>query len=389
MNLILLTHPDSLNSTSMPRFARMIGEGMEARGHRVSYWTSPACFGRCPLAPQALRKWLGYIDQFLIFPWILRRRLKALPPDSLIVVVDQALGIWVPHLAHLPHVVHVHDFTALRSALDEFPENLTSRTGKIYQHLIRKGFSQARNFISVSEKTRTDLHGFHSGSPNLSEVVYNGVNPRFQPGDPLAARRGLARVLELPLVGGYLLHVGGNQWYKNRAGVIHLYEAWRRQHDRPIPLLLMGDPPSIPLRAACEASAFRDEIHFISSASDEVIQQAYAGASVFLFPSIAEGFGWPIAEAMASGCPVVTTNEAPMTEVAGNHCFLIPRMPRSGFQDWAATCAAIVEQAWLLQGDQREEWCREAVAHTRKFDQDQAIHRIEIIYRDILKDNQL
>jgi glycosyltransferase involved in cell wall biosynthesis len=388
MKLIILTHPASLNSTSMPRFSQMIGEGMKERGHRVEYWTSPIYFGRCPFAPRLFSKWLGYADQFVIFPWILKRRLKALPPDSLLVVVDQALGMWVRHLAHLPHVVHVHDFMALRSALGEFPENPTSRSGKIYQRLIRDGFSGARNFISVSEKTRTDLHGFLCDLPNRSEVVYNGVNPRFQPGDRSEERSALARAFELPLDAGYLLHVGGNQWYKNRVGVIYLYEGWKRQYNRPIPLLFMGETPSISLLRAKEASVFRDEIHFISDVSDDLIRKAYAGASVFLFPSIAEGFGWPIAEAMASGCPVVTTNEAPMTEVAGDHGFLIPRMPTEGVEDWARDCAPIVEQAWKLQGVQSEEWCREAVMHTRKFDQDEAINRIEKIYEDLLKDHQ-
>ncbi|WP_411826043.1 glycosyltransferase [Luteolibacter sp. AS25] len=389
MKLILITHPKSLQSTSMPRFARMIGEGMENRGHSVQYWTSESFFGKIGGIPKSVGKWLGYIDQFVIFPWILKKRLEGLPADSLIVVADQALGMWVPHFTFLPHVVHVHDFMALRSALGEFPENPTGRSGKIYQDLIRRGFSKAKNFISVSGKTQLDLEGFLIDQPKRSEMVYNGVNPRFQPLDAIAARAALAKETDLQLNEGYLLHVGGNQWYKNRIGVILLYNAWRQAHERKIPLLLIGEPPSERLRECREASCYREEIHFVSGASDETIRYAYAGAKVFLFPSLAEGFGWPIAEAMASGCPVVTTDEAPMTEVAGEFAYLLPKMPREGAEDWAAACAATVEKACQLEGEAREVWCRDGITHTQGFSQRKTHDRFEEIYQAILEEDQV
>ena len=61
---------------------------------------------------------------------------------------------------------------------------------------------------------------------------------------------------------------------------------------------------------------------------DDLVKMAYVGASLFLFPSLAEGFGWPIAEAMASGCPVITTNKRPMTEVTKGTGRLIEKMPK-------------------------------------------------------------
>src|SRR5690349_7566909 len=100
-----------------------------------------------------------------------------------------------------------------------------------------------------------------------------------------------------------------------------MYDAWCRTTSNPLPLLLIGLPPSEPIRTAYEASPYKSDIHLISNADNKIVNMAYSAATVFLFPSKAEGFGWPVAEAMCSGCPVITTDEAPMTEVAGGAGF--------------------------------------------------------------------
>ena len=122
-----------------------------------------------------------------------------------------------------------------------------------------------------------------------------------------------------------------------------------------MPLLLIGDQPSEELLLAQSKSSFKSDIHFISGVEDEYVRLAYAAASVFLFPSFAEGFGWPIAEAMASGCPVITTNEAPMTEVAGNAGFQINRCPQNANAalDWAVESAMVVDHVLTLSPGER------------------------------------
>jgi len=175
MQIFQFTHPDFLTSQSMPRFARMITDGMRARDHHVVEWTAKPLFYDLPF-PARFKKWLGYIDQFIVFPMQVRRRLRQLAPDTLFVFSDQALGPWVPLVANRPHVIHVHDFMALRSSLGEFAQNPTGWSGRQYQAMIRRGFGHGQAFISVSEKTRTDLHHFLPHKPRVSEVVYNGLN---------------------------------------------------------------------------------------------------------------------------------------------------------------------------------------------------------------------
>lgn len=153
MNIVLLTHPCFGNHRSMARYTRMLESGMKERGHRVEIWSPKAIFFSS-LFPSFISKWLGYIDQYVIFPFIIKHRSKLWPPDTIFVFTDHALGIWIPLLKNRNHIVHCHDFLAQRSSLDEIEYNRLSWTGRKYQSYIRNGYCQAKHFISVSQKNK-------------------------------------------------------------------------------------------------------------------------------------------------------------------------------------------------------------------------------------------
>ena len=369
----------------MPRFAQMLADGMRARGHEVAIWAPEAMFSRLP-APRSLKKWLGYVDQYLVFPSAVRRRLRQYPATTLFSFTDQALGPWVPLLRGRPRVVHCHDFLAQRSMLGEIPENPPGWSGQQYQTYIRRGYAEGQHFISVSQRTQEDLHRFLPAPPQRSDVVYNGLNQSFAPQNVAAVRAQLSQQTGVDLAAGYLLHVGGNHFYKNRVGVVEIYNAWRATSALGLPLLLVGEAPNEALTAAYAQSPYRQDIHLLSGLADQAVRLAYAGASVFLFPSLAEGFGWPIAEAMASGCPVITTSEAPMTEVAGEAGYLIPRRPSAAQQvaAWAQAAAQVVERVLQLSPAERQAVVEAGLQNAKRFNTDDALDRIEEIYRQIL-----
>lgn len=383
MKIVFFAHPLFLGSQSMPRFVSMLADGMKRRGYEVEVWRPEALFST--LKVSGLKKWLGYIDQYLVFPQKVKRKLRKENEEVLYVITDHALGPYVPLVANRPHVIHCHDFLAQRSALGEIPENMTSSSGRAYQAYIRKGYTQGKNFISVSEKTRTDLAAFLTEAPDRSDMVYNGISSLFKPETVMASRNTLAKRLNLDLSKGYILHVGGNQWYKNRTGVIAIYDQWRARYKQEIPLLLIGQHPNTLLSEKYDQSAYKDEIHFLKHIDDEGVKMAYAGASVFLFPSIAEGFGWPIAEAMASGSLVVTTNEAPMLEVAGDAAFLVNRRPSAADEQekWAEDAAAVLQNALSLSAEDRAAWIKKGKSNTARFDLEDALDRIERIYTSV------
>ncbi|MCU7547501.1 glycosyltransferase family 4 protein [Chitinophagaceae bacterium LB-8] len=385
MNLVIFTHPPFLSSQSMPKYVQMLAKGMRMRGHKVELWRPKSRFFLLPL-PKSMRKWMGYLDQYILFPIEISRRIKTCSRDTLFVFADQSLGLWVPQVATLPHIIHCHDFLAQKSALGEIPEHATGWTGKQYQRLIRRGFSRGKHFISVSENTREDLHRFLP-SPSLSEVIYNGLNQPFGLQDVEYARNILAQKTCLDLSKGYVLHVGGNQWYKNRIGVIEIYNAWRFNSSAKLPLIMIGASPSRDLLRTYSQSSFKDDIHLLSGIDDELVRMAYSGASVLLFPSLSEGFGWPIAEAMASGCPVITTNEAPMTEVAGGAGFLISRRPNceAAVTSWARGAADVLNKVVELSSEDRREVVNAGLRNVKRFQSEVAISNIEMIYKKVLQ----
>lgn len=385
MNIVFFAHPHFLGSQSMPRFANMLLTGMKARGWNVTILRPTPFASRVPAAG-VIRKWLGYIDQYIVFPISVKKQMKKFPEDTLFVFTDQALGPWVPLVSRRSYVIHCHDFLAQRSAQGRIPENPTGWLGRQYQAFIHRGYARGKYFISVSQKTKEDLHAFLPAEPVRSEVIYNGLNQSFEPHEPLMARAALSEHTGLRLGRGYLLHIGGNQWYKNRAGVIEIYNAWRSRFGERLPLLMIGKPPDRKLMEVHGKSRYKNDIHWIENLTDRFLPLAYAGASVFLFPSLAEGFGWPIAEAMACGCPVITTDARPMTEVAGNAAFLISVRPRNEDEVslWASEGANAVNHLMKLAPHERRLVIKAGLSNAKRFDREVALDRIEKVYREVL-----
>ncbi len=388
MNVVIFVHPNFLGSTSMPLFADALCEGLRAQGHDVAAWSPAPFFHRLP-CPQRLKKWLGYLDQYLLFPLSVRVRLRRVPHDTLFIFTDQALGPWVPLVADRPHVVHCHDFLALRSALGEVPRNPVSWTGRVYQKWIRAGFRHGRNFISVSARTRDELRRFLGEvetEPKLSVMVPNGLNHPYRPLAGETARSRLQAVGFAYPDAGFILHVGGNQWYKNRDGVLAIYAAYVEREPNPLPLLMLGAEPNTGLRSAAVQIPSPGKVAFVVRPPVEILEASYSAAAVLLFPSHAEGFGWPILEAMACGCPVLTTEDAPMTEVGADIASYLPVAPPSGdCRPWAGKSADLLLGALSRTAAERQRIRDVGIDRAQGFSASLTIKRYIDVYARVLE----
>ena len=373
-----------MTSQSMPRFTRMLEQAYVARGKKVQVWSpQPKVYALVPKG--RLSKWAGYIDQYILFPLWVRKQVKTQPDNTLYVFCDQALGPWVPLVKNKPHVVHVHDLLALRSALGDIPENPTSWSGKLYQRFIRHGFKQAKHFISISKKTRDDLQRFGQVSPATSDVVYNGLNYPYAPMPPSEALRILS-LAGLPApANGMLLHLGGSQWYKNLTGVIRLYIAYAKSEANPLPLWCVSPPPNSKVQMLLKEVPSQGQVLFFQGIDNQALQAAYSIARVFIFPSLAEGFGWPIIEAQASGCPVITSNAAPMNEIGGPAATYIPLLKfTDDAESWAQNGLAILKSILALPETQRSYLVEQGLSHAAKFNADDAIEGYLKTYQRVL-----
>lgn len=388
MKIILFTHPTFLAHQSMPRFAQMIKIGMQKKGHEVIEWSPNALFFKLASKKPFLEKWLGYIDQFLVFPIQVKLRIVSCSKETLFVFSDNALGPWIPLVRKRYHVVHCHDFLAQKAAFGLLPETKTGRSGKYYQKFIRWGYRKADNFICISKKTQTDLLLLLNKPPKIAQVVYNGLNQNFDPvKNILTVRKQLSNRYTIDLSKGYVLHVGGNAFYKNKLGVLEIYDQWAKDYNANVPLILIGEPPNAEMIAFKEKSLVSKSIYFISNIDDFHLQQFYQGATVMVFPSFYEGFGWPIVEAMASGSLVITTDEDPMREVAADAGFYIPKKPIEAEKllNWKILAAKELETIMQFTAAERRDAIEKSILRSKAFSAQGFADSIEAIYLEILQ----
>jgi len=384
MIIVLFSHPEFMSSQSMPRFAGMLKEAYMARGHCVEIWRPAARFYNF-VSKNGMKKWAGYIDQYILFPLTVRKLLREQSADTLFVFCDQALGPWVPLVRSRPHIVHAHDLLALRSALGLIPENPTSWTGRTYQKYIRRGFSKARNFISISNNTKSDLHEFGRVQPAVSEVVYNGLNYPFSAMAVPSAHEALAAAGLPACERGMLLHISGAQWYKNMPGLLQLYIAYAKRVANPLPLWCIGPPPNVALKVILSNLPANGQVLFFQKLNQQALVAAYSVADAFIFPSLIEGFGWPIIEAQACGCLVLTTDAPPMNEISGPAATLIPRLNFSDdIEAWAENAASSLIDLLSLEPAAKQDLVLKGRDHASCFDAETAINAYLKIYERVL-----
>lgn len=314
MKILLIGNYENLAQQSMQRFAEMLCEGLAAAGNEVRLVRPPVWLGRVRRGDAGLAKWVGYLDRFVLYPPLLRRQIRW---ADVVHVCDQANAVYVPRLRGKPHLVTCHDLLAIRAALGEIPESPAGWTGRLYQRWILRGLSQARAVVCVSHQTAGDLQRVAGVHETAIRIVPNALNYPYRPMDAAESDVSL-RALDLDPAQQFFVHVGGNQWYKNRSGVLRLYvELVRHPVYAQHRLVMVGKHWTDQMRAVSAELGLAGRVDQRMEVSSEQLRALYSRAEALLFPSLAEGFGWPIAEAQACGCPVVTTGRPPMTEVGG------------------------------------------------------------------------
>lgn len=384
MRILLLRHYPPLEGPSMRLFANQIAAGLRGRGYMVEELTAPVFFGRFLPRSVSAAKWLGYIDQFLIFPPWLWLRARLLPPDALCVLADQALGPWLPWIGRRPHVVHCHDLLALQAAMGRQPFHRLGWSGRLYQRWILRGFRRGRYFLAVSGATQAALRPYLSQRAQLCALLYNPLASRFAllP-RPKASASLLSSIPHLDRQ-NFLLHIGIN-WYKNRLGSLYIWEQVLLA-GFSIHMVLVGS-----LDMECKSWLFHRPhlsplVHVLDRADDDLIVALYNQASALLFPSHAEGFGWPILEALACGCPVITTNRPPMTEVGGDAVTtLLPAPPPPHRLDsWAQEAAQKVQEVLTRSEAEQERMRQLGFAQAGRFRLEAWLDQLEAHYQQAL-----
>ena len=278
-------------------------------------------FGRFNVL-QRTSKWAAYIDKYLLFHKTLQRRLEDMNRIiDLVHIVDHSNSLYssgIKKHSSARCLVTCHDLIAVRTSLGEFNEApLTSKTGRKLQAWIYNSLKYADYYACDSIQTKRDLNRLIPNSLNLSDVIHLGTTGRQE--NHLTRKIEKDSFLFDPEQCDYILHVGSDSWYKNRISVVKSFiKACKIQPERKLKLIFVG-----PVLQVHESSleienwikANKDRVLFLNNVKEEVLNYLYSNASLLLFPSFIEGFGWPPLEANIRGCQVICSRVGALGEI--------------------------------------------------------------------------
>lgn len=270
-------------------------------------------------------------------------------------------------------VVTIHDIIHLLH-----PEFLPSRFAFHYaEHMIRRSLARADRIITVSHNTRSDLISYFGHQGRKIEVIHNGIEELFQGELSSGDLERWLQQLGLPK-SGYLLFVGNPKPHKNLDRVVQAYARALELHDFPHPLVCVGDRSGIEfkIRQRAEQMGIGDRIVLLGHVAQEALPAIYQGASLFLYPTLYEGFGLPVVEAMASGTPVITSNTSALKEIAAGYAQLVNPL------DVDAMAEAIVQ--CLTDESRSENLRRMGKRRSEDFDWGRAAEKTLDVYRQVL-----
>jgi glycosyltransferase involved in cell wall biosynthesis len=264
--------------------------------------------------------------------WELARQIRAV--DAAVLYIPYPT--FTPLVRPCPFVVTLHDCT--------IESNIGFAGGRIRQALTRTVTAMALRRATVmtapSRASLADISRHYPDAPNPT-LIPNGVDVRQFGRVSLAAAAAARDRYQLPEK--FILAVGAHRPHKNHEVLVRALAAVPGD----VGLVIVGNPdPAFPdrLPGLITGLGLESRVKLVAGVADEWLPAVYRAASVFAFPSLAEGYGLPVLEAMAAGVPVVMSDIEVMAEVAGPAALMVPPRDVAG---WASALTAVLRDAAL------------------------------------------
>jgi glycosyltransferase involved in cell wall biosynthesis len=334
-------------------------------------------------------------DRFFLFSASFRERYPAVdwPPNASLVdrrVPVRVLNLlwnrleWPPmdmlvreplDLVHSPHpllvparkakrVVTLHDLFFLKH-----PDMTSAEIRRDYAPLVREHVKRADGVICVSRHTASEARLLLDVDPAKITVIPNGVDPSYRVPMDAASVEATLRRRHLPR--GAILYVGSEEKRKNLVNLAMAYLGLGGRRALP-PLLLVGPGPEW-----AQGSVLGSQIRATGYLESQEIRALMAASAMLVLPSLEEGFGLPVAEAMASGLPVVCSRGSALEEVAGDAATLVNPLDTRSIADGIES---------LLDDPVKAEAQRRAGRErSRAYDWDQTARQTLDLYRKVLQ----
>jgi len=220
-----------------------------------------------------------------------------------------------PHLPTTKTLLTVHDLSYVRA-----PETATPILKRYLDRVVPWSVRRADHILADSQATKDDLVQLYETPAEKITVLYSGVDPRFSRVAEVEPIRAKYNIPPSP----YIFSIGTVQPRKNYTRIIEALHSLGEAF-QAVNLVIAGGKGWLdaPIYQTIEALGMGERVRFIGYADDADLPALYSGATLTAYPSLYEGFGFPIIESMACGTPVLTGNVSSMPEVAGDAALIV------------------------------------------------------------------
>ncbi len=265
-------------------------------------------------------------------------------------------------------VVTIHDLIFMH-----YPQNYPWFDRQIYQRKFRSAVTRAHVVIATSEQTKRDLMQYYGTNENKIEVIYQDCDEAFR--TRYTAEEKLAVVQKYQLPKQFILSVGTLEKRKNH---LTLLKAFKEANLPGIQIVLIGKKADAydEINSFIQTNKLGDKVKLIDHVSFSDLPLIYQSAHVFSYPSLFEGFGIPVLEALRSGVPTVTSNTSSLPEVAGNAAILVDPSSVNELK--------IALETACFDNEQRTRLLANAANQVEKFDANILSSQLMKVYKNLL-----
>jgi glycosyltransferase involved in cell wall biosynthesis len=293
-------------------------------------------------------------------------RLRSLARDLSLELLHSPYYV-LPYWLDCPSVVTMYDLIPLL-----YPQHLPRRwTAWIFRATASLAVRRARHLIAISESTKRDLVRLLSAAERKITVTHLAADQRFR---PLDRQEWQYAISAYGLPERYILYLGINKPHKNLPFVVQVFHELRT--DAKLVLAGKEDPRYPQVREEARRLRLGERVVFLGDVPEKDLSPIYNGAEVFVFPSLYEGFGLPVLEAMACGTPVVCSNSSSLPEIAGNAAISLDPADTGA---WVAALTEVLESEEL-----RAELRKRGLEQAERFSWQKTARETLEVYQSVL-----
>lgn len=313
MKILLIGNNKYLNQKSMRGYSDLLNTFLKKSKFKCELVAPKPLLSKLMPKNNFVKKYLYYFDNYIIFGIYIYFKSQN---KDLIHICDHANSPLIFFLKKNKTIITCHDLINI-NLIDK--KKLTF-LGNIYQKIILYHLLKAKKIICVSSSTQKELKKYTHNSNNLITIHNTFFQPYFKINKNFQKSFFLKNKIDL----NYFLHVGSNNWYKNKLFLIKIFYYLKKYEIyKNTKLILVGEKKNYKINKLISFYNLKNEIINLVDIKNFDLQILYMNAKALIFPSLKEGFGLPIIEAQKNNCPVFVMNKPSMNEIGNKSVYYL------------------------------------------------------------------